>query len=193
MKSFIEYITESPKKAGGMAAGKHEIENLTSKQARKLRPDVIDQLEDFDSNYKKAKDKLLQLQDIDRKDMPVVASWQIPEFKKFLTSKGIGYRESMVDVGKLHPTQMQIYFDVVFATGFDMYGIPDQSNVQTTKTIVASKDYEIIDGHHRWMYFMMTDPKIKVKTLAVNLPLKELMKVSFEFMDVMGNVRNESL
>jgi hypothetical protein len=55
---------------------------------------------------------------------------------------------------------------------------------------IASEDGYIIDGHHRWLAGVLTDPDIKARVLTIDLPLKDLLPMSLAFSDAVGNKRN---
>lgn len=95
-----------------------------------------------------------------------------------------------VKVKDLKPVQAQVYLSKVIVN-YEKFGLPDNSNFLTKKTLIIDANNMIIDGHHRWTTLLMTDPNIKVKVLRVNLKLSKLLKVSKSFGVAMGNQQNK--
>ena len=92
--------------------------------------------------------------------------------------------------GKLKPIQTQIYFsNVVF--NMARFGPPTgKSNQILDRIMVVSSDGYIIDGHHRWATLMVSDPSLKIKALVVSLNIEELLKITLDYSDAVGNQRN---
>lgn len=95
-----------------------------------------------------------------------------------------------VKAGSLKPIQTQIYFSNV-AFNLDKFGPPTgKSNKILDQIMVVSADGYIIDGHHRWATLMVSDPSLKIKALVVSLNIEELLKITLDYSDAVGNQRN---
>lgn len=94
-----------------------------------------------------------------------------------------------VEAKKLKPIQTEIYLDKVIA-GFKKFGVPKQSSPITKNTMIMSKNFYIIDGHHRWATLTLADSSIKMSALIIPLDIEELLTVSLNYGDAIGNKRN---
>lgn len=94
-----------------------------------------------------------------------------------------------VEAKKLKPIQTEIYLDKVLA-GFKKFGVPTQSSPITKNTMIMSKNYYIIDGHHRWATLTLADASIKMSALIIPLDIEDLLTVSLNYGDAIGNKRN---
>jgi hypothetical protein len=56
---------------------------------------------------------------------------------------------------------------------------------------ITSADNFIIDGHHRWLSGIVLDPNLKVNTLSIDLPIKDLLPMAIAYGDAIGNKRNQ--
>jgi hypothetical protein len=56
---------------------------------------------------------------------------------------------------------------------------------------ITSADNFIIDGHHRWLSGIVLDPNLKVNTLSIDLPIKDLLPMATAYGDAIGNKRNQ--
>lgn len=96
-----------------------------------------------------------------------------------------------IEVKKLKPIQKQIYYDKAISTTFD-FGFKASMDFIANKTFfIKSKDNYIIDGHHRYLAALLVDPNLKVNTLSINLPIKDLLPMSLAYGDAIGNQRNQ--
>ena len=94
-----------------------------------------------------------------------------------------------VSAKDLKPVQRQIWFDKVL-NNISKHGLPTEGSRPTRLVSVVSKDGYIIDGHHRWAAAYLSDPKIKLKCLVVDLPVKKLLEITNNWTDAMGRERN---
>lgn len=95
-----------------------------------------------------------------------------------------------VPVGTLNPIQKQIYFDKSIAS-LAANSMEATLAYHKTQTIyITSSDNFIIDGHHRFLSAMLLDPKLKVQTLSIDMPIKDLLPMSLSYSDAIGNKRN---
>merc|ERR1711904_628742 len=97
-----------------------------------------------------------------------------------------------VAVKNLKPIQKQIYFDKSFKNIAD-YDLKDSLKfLKSDKNIfIISNDNAIIDGHHRFLTAMLIDPNISVNTIAIDLPIRELLPLTLSYTDAIGNQRNK--
>lgn len=103
----------------------------------------------------------------------------------------VNVKNLMMEVGKLVPTQKQIYYDQVISFQ-EKYGSPEAAiQMLKNKPTITSNENEIIDGHHRFAYFYLCDPKIQINIMKVDLPTNELLKLALAFGDARGNERNK--
>lgn len=159
-------------------------------QYAKSKIDVDELIPDFQKNYKLAQ-TLAKKGHTKRKDMPVIGSKDLDGYKKFLKEKNIKFTETKISVKDLNPIQSQIYFNKSMGSIVE-FGIDKTEDFLDTKTTIVSSDNFIIDGHHRYLTALLISPSFKFNCIKVGLPLKELLKISLEYADSIGNQRNES-
>jgi hypothetical protein len=94
-----------------------------------------------------------------------------------------------VTVSDLKPIQKQIYFDKS-AAGFKGNTVESSKKFLSSSVFVISSDDHIIDGHHRYLSAMLTDNKMKVHALKIDLPIAQLLELTLAFGDAIGNKRN---
>ena len=119
--------------------------------------------------YKKpdAKDTL----GIKRADMPQVKSSDYKEFMAYLENNGAQFTtEKDIPAKDLKPVQSE----------FSDAGIARQrAKGGARKPVIASSDNYIIDGHHRWLVALNYDETVDI--IRVNMPVRELLKLTLEF------------
>ena len=69
-----------------------------------------------------------------------------------------------VEARNLLPLQSEIWFNKLIKYTIQ-YGVPKFNSQVTKTTIIVSKDFYILDGHHRWGQVMLADPSIKMNVL----------------------------
>lgn len=111
---------------------------------------------------------------VSRKDMPQISSKDIGEFMTYLKDKGVASTSSVIDVSKIGMTQKDINVDKVK----DLLGV-EKSNL--AKPVIISNDNYILDGHHRIVALYNIDKNFKLKTIKVDLGIKDLLNVAREF------------
>lgn len=94
-----------------------------------------------------------------------------------------------VQIGKLKPIQKQIYFDKSVNNTLQ-FGVESSKDFLQNSILVASSDLFIIDGHHRYLSGLLIDPKLPVKVLLIDMPLKDLLPFTLAYSDAVGNKRN---
>jgi hypothetical protein len=82
-----------------------------------------------------------------------------------------------IPVNKLIPIQAEIFFKRVIKK-YRKYGLPNQNSAMREKTLVISRDNEIIDGHHRFAAFYLVDPVIEIAALRVDIRTDRLLSIS---------------
>jgi hypothetical protein len=89
-------------------------------------------------------------------------------------------------VGKLKPTQNQIWLEKTFGN-IAKFGAPKSGSPVLTKTIIVSSDGYILDGHHRFSQAIMADPTLKIKALVVPMKIKQLLEIGRHYGEAIGN------
>jgi len=99
---------------------------------------------------------------------------------------------SLVDVPveKLIPIQRQIYVDKSLGETAKAGVEKSTKFIFGDQVFVISKDYRIIDGHHRWASALLLDQKRKVKALMIDLPIEKMLPLTLAYGDAIGNKRN---
>lgn len=106
------------------------------------------------------------------------------------TDDVVNVHNGKIEVGKLKPIQKQIYVDKSIPAQA-REGVVKSKAYLTGKTFfIVTKDNYIIDGHHRYLSAIILDPKLKVQTLTIDLPLKKLLPLALAYGDAIGNKRN---
>jgi len=113
---------------------------------------------------------------IPRIEMPQIRSFKLPEFLSKLEKKGIKATKGERAVGSLKPTQNEIHGERVQEIIED-----PKERENLAKQIIISNDGFILDGHHRWAALTTIDPKAKIKTLHVDMPMRSLLKEAHAF------------
>ena len=142
-------------------------------------------------NYNKLLNRLKDAK-FKREDMPVIRSKDYDNFREFLDAMNVGHKTVGMKVGRLKPSQKQIFLDQIL-DGIAKNGLEKSIKWVTSQSLfIISNDGFIIDGHHRYATGILVDDSIQVNTLRVDLPQKELLKVALDFSDnVAGNDRNK--
>jgi len=108
--------------------------------------------------------------DIDRKEMPQVASKDVVNFIRHLKKNDIKVTRKKVDPSSLNATQGQFHKKKIS----DLIDAMDKSDYNP-KPIITSKDMYILDGHHRWLAHVNTGEDIEI--YHIDLPINELIDV----------------
>lgn len=108
---------------------------------------------------------------ISRKDMPQIASADMPEFITFAKEKGVAVVEGTHPVGKLKPAQSEYNPDQVAQ-------LPVEA---LRKPLTVSKDSYVLDGTNRWARLKSEDPTQEVKVRRVMLPVKKALELMHSF------------
>ena len=148
-------------------------------------------LPEFSNNYKLLQEKGKYTLDIPKKDMPVINTRDMADFKEKLTNGDLlGYKVvaeiENVPVKDLRPLQSEIWLELLTDQIFRK-GNPKKDPAYSETIIIISKEGYIIDGHHRYGALMLFDPNIKIKCLRVDLNIDELLKVGRSYGNKIGN------
>lgn len=119
-----------------------------------------------------------------RIDMPQIKSTDMRDFIKFLKDERITVSNKTVSVSKLKLTQLEIDKKKVG----EMLGVSSSS---LDKPVLVSKDWFILDGHHRITALYNKDPKHRIRVIQVNLNIGSLLKTAKRYPKVMYKTVNE--
>lgn len=86
---------------------------------------------------------------------------------------------------KLKPSQEDIYLGKTIGSAIDKAYTGDAG-------IVISKEYYILDGHHRFAAAMLDNPNAKIKGLIVDLSIGDLIPVLRSVGDALNNPRGQT-
>lgn len=185
----------------------NNAKNKTRKGKTKRRDMPVIETEDVKMLQKRLESGVLDVKDPHAKDIDFLSREPFPEgmtreqAQKFLEAglkKHDG--ESKDDIIKtnltrisfnnLDPIQKQIYFDKSI-DNVAKFGVDGTIDFLTNQSIlVASNDYHIIDGHHRWFSGLIVGPNLKPEVLVIDLPIKTLLPFARSYSDAIGNDRN---
>lgn len=95
-------------------------------------------------------------------------------------------RVANVAVGKMKPTQSQIWLDKLI-NNIIKWGAPASGSPVLSQTIIGSKEGYILDGHHRFGQAILANPGLGMKTLVVPFGIDLLVKVGKTYGEAIGN------
>ena len=101
-------------------------------------------------------------------------------------------RVSKVAVGKMKPTQSQIWLDKLI-NNIIKWGAPASGSPVLSQTIIGSKEGYILDGHHRFGQAILANPGLGMKTLVVPFGIDLLVKVGKTYGEAIGNKPKASI
>ena len=102
----------------------------------------------------------------------------------------ITIKEKNIEVDELKPIQEQMYFDKVIKKRAQEGGKKSLDFIRSSY-LITSSDHYILDGNHRFLSAMLSDPATKVNILAIDLPIKTLLPMMLSYSDAIGNTRNK--
>lgn len=105
-----------------------------------------------------------------------------------LTDDTIHTKLGSTPVNKLHPTQGELWLDVII-DNIERYGLQLDTKSRNA-TIIVSKDGYILDGHHRWGRQYMLDPTKSLSTLTIPLETNKLLDICRTYGIAIGNKFN---
>ena len=97
-----------------------------------------------------------------REDMPQVKKKDLKPAIGKLLNAGLPVSKGTISPQKLHPSQKEIYKSKVDT-------IISKSDPYTIKPIIISSDNYIVDGHHRWVAFLLGFPNHKINFLRLGV------------------------
>jgi hypothetical protein len=96
-------------------------------------------------------------------------------------------KEGHSQVTDLKPLQNQIWMNKVIGN-LMQFGVPEQGGHLTDESpIIVSKDGFILDGHHRFGQAMLANPKLKLKSVNVDVDKPQLLRITRMFGTALGN------
>lgn len=165
---------------------------VSAKQVKILKDDLLKGSVDILKPYNlKYKDYTAGNADLDKADIKTKTAYQTAgKFDGDPKDDVVDATYEWVKVTKLLPVQRQIYLSK-FLKNISKFGIIDEHTKMLNKSLIVSRNYELIDGHHRWMSILLCNPDLKVKILRIHLETHELLKVVKNFGISLGNQSNE--
>jgi hypothetical protein len=98
--------------------------------------------------------------------------------------------QTKVAVKDFKPIQKQIYPDNSIKVIAKEGVLKSRQFLAHTTFFILSGDNYVIDGHHRMLSAILTDPDLKVNAMKIDLPIKKLLPLATAFGDAIGNKRN---
>jgi len=98
----------------------------------------------------------------DRDEMPQIKKKDLKPAISKLLNAGLPVSKGTISPQKLHPSQKEIYKSKVDK-------IISKSDPYTIKPIIISSDNYIVDGHHRWIAFLLGFPNHKINFLRLGV------------------------
>jgi hypothetical protein len=189
-KKFVEFL-----KQYGQLVAKDKRTNINipfMQKANKLIAKTIMRNDDYKTSnqiykFEATEDSVLTIKKslgVNRAQMPQINSKDIKDYLEFLKEVGIGVSAKTINVSKVGMTQKEINIDKVKG----LLGT-DRSNL--AKPVIISNDGYILDGHHRVVALYNIDKNFKLKTIEVDLGIKDLLKVTKEYPKVSYKGINE--
>lgn len=151
----------------------------------------------FDRNYLLLQRKCRSAHDIPRNQMPKVKQEQMQQFAADLTSgrltgEIVKCHFTGMAAGNVIPTQSQIWLELL-VNSVIKYGPPVPGSPALTATVIVSREKYILDGHHRFGQAILRDPSLRLSVLSVPMPLGELLGITRDYGDKLGNPRGASV
>ena len=182
-KKFVEFL-----KQYGQLVAKDKRTNINipfMQKANKLIAKTIMRNDDYKTGnqiykFEGTNDSILTIKKslgVNRAQMPQINSKDIKDYLEFLKEVGIKVSAKTINVSKVGMTQKEINLDKVKG----LLGT-DRSNL--AKPVIISNDGYILDGHHRVVALYNIDKNFKLKTIQVDLGIKDLLKVTKEYPNV---------
>lgn len=97
-----------------------------------------------------------------------------------------------IAVGRLKPTQSQIWLEKTFGN-IAKFGAPKAGSPVLSTTVIVSSDMFILDGHHRYSQAMVSDPSLKMKALLVPMPIRSLLEIGRSYGEAIGNKPKQAM
>lgn len=120
---------------------------------------------------------------ISREHMPQITSNWIDHFLTELSLDGIAFKEEKLISKILKPTQSE----------FNMSKVKRMKHVSGDKPIIVSRDFYILDGHHRWLAVYNQDKNRKINCIMIDLPILDLINRARNFKNASFRSVNETI
>jgi hypothetical protein len=192
IKDFSDNFKKLQKSVHHGIAQRRDMPVVSSKQVKYLRDELIagniDILKPYNLKYI---DYTLNHADLNNAGKSVKDLYRVSgKFDGDEDDDKIKAEFIMVKAQKIIPIQKQIYLSK-FSSNIIKYGLINKDSKMLEKPLIISKDYELIDGHHRWMSIMICNPNLEVKVLRIHLEAEKLLNVVKNFGISMGNKQND--
>jgi hypothetical protein len=189
-KKFVEFL-----KQYGQLVAKDKRTNINipfMQKANKLIAKTIMRNDDYKTTnqiykFEAADDSILTIKKslgVNRAQMPQINSKDLKDYLEFLKEVGVGVSAKTINVSKVGMTQKEINIDKV-------KGLLGTDRNNLAKPVIISNDGYILDGHHRVVALYNIDKNFKLKTIEVDLGIKDLLKVTKEYPNVSYKGINE--
>lgn len=120
--------------------------------------------------------------------MPQIKGSDQPEFRDFLSRRGIESHYSMRIPSDLTATQSDISTSrvrrIIERTLDSYYKTSDGKPfnvVQQLPIIITGYDHKVLDGHHRWASAYIMNPRMPIPVLVVDTTMKRLIRIVEDF------------
>lgn len=115
---------------------------------------------------------------IPRDEMPQIKSTDMKDFVEWLErEKNIKSKLIKVIVDDLKPSQKQINLDKVKG----MMKAKSIEQLSSSKPVLVTKDYYLVDGHHRWFSLVADDEKNTILSYLVDLNFEDFINTAKEY------------
>lgn len=122
---------------------------------------------------------------IPRHKMPQIQSSDINDFIKWISKKGVNSKTLQTRVNRLKPTQDKYNSKKVEK-------LMSNSNYSLGKKIIASSDFYIVDGHHRFLALKMKNKNANIQVIKFDVPIRKLLDYCNQYPKSFKKSINES-
>ena len=112
-----------------------------------------------------------------REDMPQVKKKDLKPAISKLLKAGLAISKGTITPQKLQPSQKEIYKSKVDK-------IISKSDPYTIKPIIISSDNYIVDGHHRWVAFLIGFPNHKINFIRLGVDRDRAINIYNQISDI---------
>jgi hypothetical protein len=112
-----------------------------------------------------------------REDMPQVKKKDLKPAISKLLKAGLTISKGTITPQKLQPSQKEIYKSKVDK-------IISKSDPYTIKPIIISSDNYIVDGHHRWVAFLIGFPNHKINFIRLGVARDKAINIYNQISDI---------
>lgn len=125
-----------------------------------------------------------------REQMPVIDESDFQSFKEYVAGDGVTLKFGAMRAKEMRPLQRQIYVDKS-VRALAEHGVSSSMKYIASTHIIVSSDSHIIDGHHRWLSAMLTEPDAHVPFIMASGSADAMLKEFIAFSDAEGKSRNQ--